>query len=399
MLRDKNIVIGISGGVAVYKVCDLVSRLKKLHANVHVIMTKSATEFVAPLTFQSLSQNYVVVDMFEEPKTWDVEHISLAKKADLFLIAPATANVIGKIANGIADDMLTTTIMATRAPILMAPAMNTNMYTNDIVQENINKLKSRNYKFVDPEAGRLACGDVGVGKLANNDIILEHIKEMLNPVEDLKGKNVLITAGPTREWIDPVRFISNPSSGKMGYALAKSASERGANVTLISGPVSIEKPTGMSNFVKVETAEEMYNEVVKVVDSQDIVIKTAAVGDYRPKSKSDIKLKKSNSKVSLELEPNADILFNIGNNKKENQIFVGFAAETNDVIEEGKKKLIKKNLDLIVVNDVTEVGAGFQSETNIIKIIDKEKNVKEFPMDTKENLSNIIIDEIVNLLK
>ncbi|TCK88003.1 phosphopantothenoylcysteine decarboxylase/phosphopantothenate--cysteine ligase [Natranaerovirga hydrolytica] len=399
MLENKTVVIGVSGGIAVYKVCDLVSRLKKLNAKVHVIMTRSATEFVSPLTFQSLSQNYVVVDMFEEPKTWDVEHIAIAKKADIFVVAPATANVIGKIKNGIADDMLTTTIMATQAPVLMAPAMNTNMYLNPIVQENIKYLRERQYKFVEPESGRLACGDLGVGKLADNDRILKSIKQILLPQTDFKDKNILITAGPTREWIDPVRYISNPSSGKMGYALAQAAIERGAKVTLVSGPVTIDKPKGLYHFTSVETANEMYETVMTNLSPQDIIIKTAAVSDYRPKDKFENKVKKDKVNTNLELISNPDILYTIGKNKKEHQFVVGFAAETNNIIEEGMKKLIKKQLDLIVVNDIQSDDAGFQSDTNIVTLIDKNKNIREVPKVTKATLSHIILDEIVKIQK
>jgi phosphopantothenoylcysteine decarboxylase/phosphopantothenate--cysteine ligase len=394
MLKDKTIVIGVTGGIAIYKICDLVSRLKKLKANVHVIMTKSATKFVAPLTFQSLSQNYVVVDMFEEPKTWDIEHISLAKKADLFLIAPATANVIGKIANGIADDMLTTTIMATQGIKLIAPAMNTNMYNNPIVQENIAKLRSLGYGMIEPSAGRLACGDIGVGKLADNDLIMEAIKEALQPNEDYKDKNILITAGPTREWIDPVRYITNPSSGKMGYAIAQAAVKRGARVTLISGPTSIEKPKGIAQFISVETAREMYEAVMEKAHEQDIIIKAAAVSDCRPKEVFKDKVKKENIQLTLELEPNPDILYELGKMKKENQILVGFAAETQNPVEEAKKKIEKKNLDYIVVNDVTEEGAGFQSETNIVKIIGASYETHDYPQMEKIKLADCILDRI-----
>ncbi|MEG0181479.1 MAG: bifunctional phosphopantothenoylcysteine decarboxylase/phosphopantothenate--cysteine ligase CoaBC, partial [Peptostreptococcaceae bacterium] len=263
MLKDKTVVIGVCGGIAVYKACDLVSKLKKTGVNVHVIMTKSATEFVAPLTFQTLSQNYVVEDMFESPKTWDVEHISLAKKADVFVLAPATANVIGKVANGIADDMLTTTIMATKAKILVAPAMNTNMYENPVVQKNIQTLKDLNCEFVEPESGRLACGDIGSGKLASVDSIFESIMKLLQVKKDLDGTSIIVTAGPTVENIDPVRYITNRSTGKMGYSIAKKAIERGADVTLISGPTNIIPPQNLKKFIKTESAEDMYNAVLE----------------------------------------------------------------------------------------------------------------------------------------
>ena len=291
MLKDKTVVLGVSGGIAVYKACDLVSKLKKVGVNVHVIMTKSATEFVAPLTFQTLSQNYVVEDMFESPKTWDVEHVSLAKKADLFALVPATANLIGKVANGIADDMLTTTVMATKAKVLIAPAMNTNMYENPVVQRNIQTLKDLNYEFVEPESGRLACGDIGSGKLASVDVIFESIINHLQQKKDLKGTSIIVTAGPTVESIDPVRYITNRSTGKMGYAIAKKAIERGADVTLISGPTNIIPPQNLKKFIKTESADDMYNAVLENMDENQVIIKSAAVADYKPKNYSGKKIK------------------------------------------------------------------------------------------------------------
>ena len=300
MLRNKTVVLGVSGGIAVYKACDVVSRLKKLNANVHVIMTKGATEFVTPLTFQSLSQNYVVSDMFEEPKTWDVEHISLAKKADVFLIAPATANVIGKVANGICDDMLTTTVMATTGKVLIAPAMNTNMYKNPILQKNINTLKELGYNFVNPESGRLACGDVGEGKLASPETIVNAVVDLLNnDNKDLLGKKIMITAGPTVENIDPVRYLTNRSTGKMGYAIAKMAANRGADVTLVSGPTNIAPPSNIKKLIKVQSAQDMYNAIMDNFDENQVIIKSAAVADYKPKNYSDKKIKKSNDDLII----------------------------------------------------------------------------------------------------
>ena len=317
MLKGKTVVIGVSGGIAVYKACDVVSRLKKLNANVHVIMTKSATEFVTPLTFQSLSQNYVVSDMFEEPKTWDVEHISLAKKADVFLIAPATANVIGKVANGIADDMLTTTVMATTGKVLIAPAMNTNMYRNPILQRNISILKELGYNFVDPDSGRLACGDIGEGKLASPEKIVDAVVDLFNEdKKDLLGKKIMITAGPTVESIDPVRYLTNRSTGKMGYAIAKMAANRGADVTLVSGPTNIEPPSNIKKLIKVQSAKDMYDAIIDNFDENQVIIKSAAVADYKPKNYSDKKIKKSNDDLIIELDRNKDIAYELGKIKK-----------------------------------------------------------------------------------
>ena len=397
MLKDKTVVIGVSGGIAVYKTLDVVSRLRKLGVNVNVIMTKSATEFVTPLSFQSLSQNYVVCDMFEDPKTWDVEHISLAKRADVFLIAPATANVIGKIANGIADDMLTTTVMATKAKVLIAPAMNTNMYENPILQRNINTLKELGYNFVEPESGRLACGDTGKGKLASPETIVDEVVKLLSKGQDLKGKSIIVTAGPTVESIDPMRYITNRSTGKMGYSIAKEAIERGADVTLITGPTNLTPPQNLKKLVKIESAKDMYEAVLENLDENDVVIKSAAVADYKPKNYSNKKIKKSDDDLVIELDRNKDIAQEIGKIKN-NKILVGFAAETNDLIENASLKIKKKNLDFIVANDLTKEGAGFGVDTNIVKIIDKEGNITEYPKMKKEEVAKIILDKIKELL-
>ncbi|MGL5506380.1 MAG: bifunctional phosphopantothenoylcysteine decarboxylase/phosphopantothenate--cysteine ligase CoaBC, partial [Paraclostridium sp.] len=386
MLKNKTVVIGVCGGIAVYKVCDVVSKLRKEGVNVHVIMTKSATEFVAPLTFQTLSQNYVVENMFESPKTWDVEHISLAKKADVFLLAPATANVIGKVANGISDDMLTTTIMATTGKVIIAPAMNTNMYQNPIVQRNIQTLKDLNYKFIEPESGRLACGDIGAGKLASPDTIFKNVMELLQNEQDLKGTSIVVTAGPTVESIDPMRYITNRSTGKMGYSIAKQAIERGAKVTLISGPTNIMPPANLSKFISVESAEDMYNSLVENIEQNQVIIKSAAVADYKPKNYSDRKIKKSDDDLSIKLDRTKDIAYEIGKIKKD-KILVGFAAETNDLLENAKGKIVKKNLDFIVANDLTQEGAGFGVDTNIVKIIDREGVVNEYPKMKKEEVA------------
>ena len=399
MLKGKTVVIGVSGGIAVYKACDVVSRLKKLNANVHVIMTKSATEFVTPLTFQSLSQNYVVSDMFEEPKTWDVEHISLAKKADVFLIAPATANVIGKVANGIADDMLTTTVMATTGKVLIAPAMNTNMYRNPILQRNISILKELGYNFVDPDSGRLACGDIGEGKLASPEKIVDAVVDLFNEdKKDLLGKKIMITAGPTVESIDPVRYLTNRSTGKMGYAIAKMAANRGADVTFVSGPTNIEPPSNIKKLIKVQSAKDMYDAIIDNFDENQVIIKSAAVADYKPKNYSDKKIKKSNDDLIIELDRNKDIAYELGKIKK-NKILVGFAAETNDLIENAKGKISKKNLDFIVANDLTESGAGFGTDTNIVKIIDKDGNIAKYPQMKKDEVADVILDKVKSLLE
>lgn len=399
MLRNKTVVIGVSGGIAVYKACDIVSRLKKLNANVHVIMTKGATEFVTPLTFQSLSQNYVVSNMFEEPKTWDVEHISLAKKADVFLVAPATANIIGKIANGICDDMLTTTVMATTGKVLIAPAMNTNMYKNPILQRNINTLKKLGYNFVNPESGRLACGDVGEGKLASPEVIVNAVVDLLNNNnKDLQGKKIMITAGPTVESIDPVRYITNRSTGKMGYAIAKMAANRGADVTLVTGPTNIEVPSNIKKLIKIQSAEDMYNAIIDNFDENQVIIKSAAVADYKPKTYSNKKIKKSNDDLIIELDRNKDIAYELGKIKQD-KILVGFAAETNDLIENAKAKIKKKNLDFIVANDLTQEGAGFGVDTNIVKIIDKEGNINKYPQMKKDEVANVILDKVKSLLE
>ena len=368
MLKGKTVVIGVSGGIAVYKALDVISKLRKKDINVHVIMTKSATEFVTPLTFQSLSQNMVITDMFAEPKAWEIQHISLAKKADLVVVVPATANIIGKVANGIADDMLSTTIMATKAPVIFAPAMNTNMYNNPIVQDNMNRLKSFGYQFISPASGRLACGDIGDGKLQDTDLIAETIISKLYEKKDLKGKKVLVTAGPTISPIDPVRYVTNGSSGKMGYAIAEEARDRGAEVTLISGPSSLKIPFGIK-LIRVTTNGEMYDEAVNHFKNCDIAIKSAAVADYKIKNYSNTKIKKGDGNLVLEFERDNDILKKLGE-LKEHQILVGFAAESNDVIKNATGKLEKKNLDYIVANDIND---SFGKDSNKVTIIKRDK--------------------------
>ena len=391
-MSKKCIVMGVTGGIAAYKALDIISKLKKLDYDIHVIMTKSACEFVTPLSFQALSQNPVTTDMFEEPKAWEIQHISLAKKADLVLIAPGTANVIGKIANGIADDMLTTTVMATTAPVIIAPAMNTNMYSNPIVQNNIQKLKEFGYSFIDPDEGRLACGDTGKGKLADVEAIVDFVNTFLYDIKDLKGKKILITAGPTIAPLDPVRCITNHSSGKMGYAIAEEARDRGADVYLISGPTSITPPGGI-NIKHVNTNGEMLNRVLEIYDKMDIIIKSAAVSDYKIKEYFNEKIKKNNDVFSLELIKDTDILQTLGDNKK-NQILVGFAAESNNVIAYATEKLIKKNLDYIVANDITQTDGGFNSNNNKVTILSKEGSVLELGKMNKRAVAKNLFDFI-----
>lgn len=401
MLSNKTIIVGVTGGIAAYKACDVVSKLKKLNANIHVIMTESACEFVQPMTFQTLSNNFVINDMFKEPKTWEVEHIELAKKADAFLIVPATANFIGKLAAGIADDMLTTTVMATRAPVIIAPAMNTNMYTNRIVQTNMDKLGDLGYRFIDPASGRLACGDIGAGKLADVDDILAFIVDFFekeSEAKDLAGRRIMISAGPTIEAIDPVRYITNRSSGKMGYAIAKRAVARGAQVTLVSGKTDLEVPEGLAKFISIESADDLYENLVGEFDSNDVVIQSAAVADYKPKSYSDKKIKKKDSDLRIDLCRNKDIAQELGKIKG-NKVLVGFAAETNDVLENAAKKIKKKNLDFIVANDLTMQGAGFSTETNIVKIIEADGRIKEYPKLLKSEVGDIILDKVRDILE
>lgn len=388
-MKDKKcVVVGVSGGVAVYKALDVISRLRKKDVEVHVIMTKSATEFVTPLSFQSLSQNMVITDMFAEPKAWEIQHISLAKKADLMLIVPATANIIGKVANGIADDMLSTTIMATKAPVVFCPAMNTNMYENPIVQRNINLLRELGYEFIEPASGRLACGDEGKGKLQDTEIIAEETLRRLHSTNDLVGKKVVVTAGPTIVPIDPVRILTNRSSGKMGYSIAEEARDRGAEVVLISGPTSLRKPNGI-RVIDVKTNEEMFDAIKNEFEDADIVIKSAAVADYKAKNFSNEKIKKTSDDLNLIFERDRDILKTLGDMKK-NQILVGFAAESSNVAENAKGKLESKTLDYIVANDISKPETGFESDENKVTIISKSgKEVSLEKMSKREVAKNI----------
>lgn len=386
------VVVGVTGGIAAYKALDVISALRKKGVEVKVIMTKNAAEFISPLTFQSICQNTVSVDMFEKISSYDIEHISLAHYPDVIAIIPATANVIGKVANGIADDLLTTTIMATDKKVIFAPAMNCNMYGNKIVQDNIAKLKNYGYSFIEPQEGRLACGDIGMGKLQDTEIITDIILSEIHPVKDLVNKKVLVTAGPTISKIDPVRFITNHSSGKMGYEIAKLARDRGADVTLISGPVSL-KPINNIETINVETNEEMMNEVLKRYEDADIVVKAAAVADYKVKEYSSSKIKKGEGELELSFVRDNDILEKLGKLKK-NQVLVGFAAESDNVINNAENKLKRKNLDYIVANDITSSDTGFKSDDNSVTIIDKSGNKislgKMSKREVADNLFNII---------
>ena len=392
---SKCVVMGVTGGIAVYKALDVISALRKKDIEVHVIMTESATKFVNPLTFQSISQNMVVTDMFAEPKAWEIQHISLAQKADLMLIAPATANIIGKVANGISDDMLSTTIMAaSKAKVIFAPAMNTHMYQNKIVQGNIEKLKNYGYDFIEPASGRLACGDIGVGKLADVNTIVERVLTELNDKEqDLKGKKVLISAGPTIAPIDPVRYITNRSTGKMGYAIAEEARDRGAEVVLVSGPTNLEPPKNI-RVINIKTNEEMKNEIYDNFEWADIVIKSAAVADYKPKEYSQEKIKKGEGDLNLYLTKDTDILKSLGD-MKTHQILVGFAAESNNVLNNAEKKLKNKNLDFIVANDITASDTGFGSEDNKVVIISKNNEKLELDKMSKKEVASNIFDMIL----
>lgn len=396
MLKGKEIVLGVTGGIAAYKAAEFVRLLVKQEARVHVVMTQNAQKFVMPLTFQTLSGNQVVTDPFALIEEAQIGHIALADLAELIVILPATANIIGKIANGIADDFLSTMVMASKAPVLFAPSMNVNMWENSALQKNIQTLMERGHHFMEPGEGELACHWYGKGRLAELGDVLERMEDIFSP-KDLKGERILVTAGPTQESIDPVRFITNPSSGKMGYALAKVARRRGAEVVLVSGPTSLPVPRSDIQLISVKTAEDMRKAVFAHLKDCSVVIKAAAVSDYRPKEVSQNKLKKTTSIVSMEMERTRDILGEIGK-KKGKRILVGFAAETEDLVSNARKKLKEKNLDLIVVNDVTKPGAGFISETNQVKFLYPSGEVKDLPLMSKEEVSQFILNEVVRLL-
>ncbi|OON97429.1 MAG: phosphopantothenoylcysteine decarboxylase [Candidatus Epulonipiscioides saccharophilum] len=390
------ITIGVTGGIAAYKTIDVASTLKKLGHDIQIVMTKNATNFVSPLSFASIVKHPVISDMFLDDKNGEILHIELAKKSDLLLIAPATANFIGKLRAGIADDFLSTLVLACKKPIIIAPAMNSNMYSNTIVTENIAYLKSKGFIFIEPDVGLLACGDVGIGKLPSPETIVRLVVNTINSrkiKQDLIGKTYLITAGPTIEALDPMRYISNYSTGKMGYALSEMAQKRGANVILISGPTNLIAPAGVTK-IDVKSAMDMYHAVLKYFDQSDVVIKSAAVADFRPKHFSDQKIKKGDDTFILELVKNPDILKTLGDTKKR-QILVGFAAESTDLIANAQTKLKSKNLDLIVANNITNDGAGFGLTTNIVTIIDKNGNIDQIPKMSKDDLANIILDKTI----
>ena len=396
---EKNIVVGVSGGIAAYKACDVVSKLKKQGFKIDVIMTKNAQEFVSPLTFQTLSNQTVVTDMFETPSDWNVEHIELAKKADVFVIVPATANIIGKIANGIADDMITTTIMATEAKKVIVPAMNTKMYHNPIVQENILKLKRHGYYFIEPVSGLLACGDTGKGKMEDPTVIVEELCLIANQTKEMVGCKVTVTAGATMEDIDPVRYITNRSTGKMGYAIAEQAVLKGATVVLISGKTNLTPPRGLSKFIEVRSAEEMYQEVKREMLDTDILIKAAAVADFTPKVVAKNKIKKQDENLVIDLKRTKDIAFEMGQLKKSNQVMVGFAAETESVLEHAVQKLKKKNLDFIVSNDLTKSGAGFGTDTNIVNFLFPDGEIEKYDLMQKKEVADRILEKAHTILK
>ena len=395
MLKGKTVLLGITGSIAAYKIAYLASALHKLHADVHVLMTENATNFINPITFETLTGNKCLVDTFDRNFQFQVEHESIAKKADVVMIAPASANVIGKLANGLADDMLTTTVMACRCQKILAPAMNTAMYENPVVQDNIRKLQTYGYEVITPASGYLACGDTGAGKMPEPETLLEYILKEAAFQKDLAGKKLLVTAGPTQEAIDPVRCLTNHSSGKMGYAIAKMAMLRGAEVTLVSGPTAIEPPLFVK-VVPVTSARDMFEAVTGLSDEQDIIIKAAAVADYRPKQVSEDKVKKKDDQASIELERTDDILKYLGQHKKQGQFLCGFSMETRDMLRNSRAKLEKKNLDMVAANNLKVEGAGFQGDTNVLTLITQDEEVS-LPLMSKEDAALKILDKILLL--
>ena len=397
MLQGKTVLLGVTGSIAAYKIAYLASALKKLHAQVHVLMTENATNFINPITFESLTGNKCLVDTFDRNFQFQVEHVSIAKQADVVIIAPASANVIGKLAHGIADDMLTTTIMACKCKKIISPAMNTNMYENPIVQDNLAILQHYGYEVIEPASGYLACGDTGAGKMPEPEMLLEYILREIAKEKDLTGRKVLVTAGPTQEAIDPVRYITNHSSGKMGYALAKAAMLRGAQVTLVSGPCAIEPPPFVK-LVPIVTAKEMFDAVTSVSFEQDIIIKAAAVADYRPAQVFDDKVKKQEGQMSIELEKTDDILQYLGDNRVPGQFLCGFSMETQNMLGNSRAKLGKKHLDMVAANNLKVAGAGFQGDTNVLTLITQDEDVS-LQLMSKEDAANIILDKILSIMK
>ena len=389
MLKGKTVLLGVSGSIAAYKTASLASALKKLHADVHVLMTQNAVNFINPITFETLTGNKCLADTFDRNFEFSVEHVSLAKKADVVMIAPASANVIGKIAHGIADDMLTTTVMACRCRKIIAPAMNTNMFENPIVQDNMKILEGYGYEVISPAVGYLACGDTGAGKMPEPELLLEYILQETACEKDMEGLRVLVTAGPTQEAVDPVRYITNHSTGKMGYAIATVCARRGASVTLVSGPTGLQKPRFVQT-VDIKSAREMYEAVTAQAQEQDIIVKAAAVADYRPKYVSIEKIKKKGGELTLELERTDDILAYLGEHKRQGQFLCGFAMETQDLIENARKKLQKKHLDMIVANSLRVEGAGFGGDTNVVTIITENEEISLGKMSKEETASKII---------
>lgn len=393
MLKGKTVVLGVTGSIAAYKIASLASALVKLHADVNVIMTQNATNFINPITFETLTHNKCLVDTFDRNFQFDVKHVALAKRADIFLVAPASANVIGKIAGGIADDMLTTTIMACKCKKLISPAMNTNMFENPIVQDNLKKLEHYGYEIIDPACGYLACGDTGAGKMPEPEVLLSYILRELCFEKDMQGVKVLVTAGPTQERIDPVRFITNHSTGKMGYAIAEHCMRRGAEVTLVTGPVAIAPPPFVM-VVPVISAAEMAEAVKACCKEQQIIIKTAAVADYRPSAPADEKIKKQENDSVLELERTEDILAFLGQHRQEGQFICGFSMETENMLENSRVKLAKKNVDMIVANNLKVAGAGFGTDTNVVTFITKEECVEQELM-SKQDVAKALVDFIL----
>lgn len=395
MLKGKTVVLGVTGGIAAYKIANLASMLVKLHCDVQVIMTQNATNFITPITFETLTNNKCLIDTFDRNFQFNVEHVALAKRADLVMVAPATANIIGKMANGIADDMLTTTILACTCKKIIAPAMNTQMYQNPIVQDNMKKLTHYGFEIIEPATGFLACRDVGAGKLPEPELLLQYILKELSFEKDLAGKKVLVTAGPTQEAIDPVRFITNHSTGKMGYAIAKHCMLRGADVTLVSGPTHLAPPPFIT-FVPVVSAKEMFDAVTSRADEQDIIIKSAAVADYRPATVATEKMKKSGDSLELALEKTDDIIHYLGTHKKDGQFLCGFSMETEHMLSNSRTKLERKNLDMIVANNLKQAGAGFGTDTNIVTLITKDEEL-ELPILSKDAVAKAIVDKILTL--